>query len=366
MHSTESLKEAERVMVICNACRYCEGFCAVFQAMERRRSFSAHDLTFLAHLCHDCRACYYACQYAPPHEFDLNVPKTFQELRVETYRDWVWRGLFATLFQRNGFKVASITVLTVTIVVLLVLLRGASVVFASHLGEGAFYAVIPRASMVLPASLIALGSLVILLLGTVRFWRYSCTKSGKLIGSRALKQATGDVLRLRYLDGAGHGCNYPGERFSHTRRWLHHLAFYGFMLCLAATTLAAIYEHLLHRLAPYPFWSPSVVLGTAGGVALLVGSGGLFWLKRKSDPSPTNKHFHGMDLAFSMLLFLTSLTGLLLLGLRGTRAMGMLLAIHLGLVLGLFLTLPYGKFVHALYRYTALMINAVEQWHEES
>ena len=27
-----------RVMQICNACRYCEGFCAVFPAMERRRT----------------------------------------------------------------------------------------------------------------------------------------------------------------------------------------------------------------------------------------------------------------------------------------------------------------------------------------
>jgi citrate/tricarballylate utilization protein len=36
-------------------------------------------------------------------------------------------------------------------------------------------------------------------------------------------------------------------------------------------------------------------------------------------------------------------------------AMGVLLAIHLGVVLGLFLTLPYGKFVHAVYRFAALV-----------
>jgi len=34
--------------------------------------------------------------------------------------------------------------------------------------------------------------------------------------------------------------------------------------------------------------------------------------------------------------------------------MGILLADHLGVVLGLFLSMPYGKFVHALYRFAAL------------
>jgi len=52
---------------------------------------------------------------------------------------------------------------------------------------------------------------------------------------------------------------------------------------------------------------------------------------------------------------LTTLTGLALLFLRETRAMGVLLAVHLGAVLALFLTLPYGKFVHALYRFAALV-----------
>ena len=31
-------------MTICNACRYCEGLCAVFPAMEMRRTFAAGDL----------------------------------------------------------------------------------------------------------------------------------------------------------------------------------------------------------------------------------------------------------------------------------------------------------------------------------
>ena len=69
------VEEGQRMASICNACRYCEGYCAVFPALERRLSFAEGDLAYLANLCHDCGACYYACQYAPPHEFELNFPK---------------------------------------------------------------------------------------------------------------------------------------------------------------------------------------------------------------------------------------------------------------------------------------------------
>lgn len=68
-----------------------------------------------------------------------------------------------------------------------------------------------------------------------------------------------------------------------------------------------------------------------------------------------------MGSAFSLLLLLTSLTGLLLLALRATPAMGILLALHLGVVLALFLSLPYGQFVHAVYRFAALVRYRIER-----
>lgn len=347
-------------MVICNACRYCEGFCAVFPAMERRRTFSENDLIYLANLCHDCRGCYYACQYAPPHEFDLNVPKTFQDLRMETYRDYSTPGVLANLFRRNGLVVTMVTTLMVALTVLAFFWQDPRAAFAVHLGEGAFYEAMPYLLVILPASLIALLGMGLLLKATLDFWRNTGGKLKRPVTFRALLRATADTLQLKYLGGGGHGCNYPGERFSQIRKWFHHLMFYGFMLCLAATTVAAIYEHFLDRMAPYPVWSVPVVLGTVGGVALLLGSGGLFWLKWRSDPAPARANLRGMDLALSMLLFLTSLSGLWLLAVRETEVMGISLAVHLGLVLSLFLMLPYGKFVHASYRYVALLQNAME------
>ena len=55
------------------------------------------------------------------------------------------------------------------------------------------------------------------------------------------------------------------------------------------------------------------------------------------------------------MLLMTSVTGLLLLVLRGQSIMPRLLIVHLGFVLGLFVTLPYGKFVHGIYRTAALL-----------
>jgi citrate/tricarballylate utilization protein len=67
-----------------------------------------------------------------------------------------------------------------------------------------------------------------------------------------------------------------------------------------------------------------------------------------------------MDVALLVMLWLTAFTGFLLLALRESAAMGVLLAVHLGIVAGLFLTLPYGKFVHGIYRWVALVRYASE------
>ncbi len=98
--------EVARVLQICNACRYCEGYCAVFPAMTRRLEFGTADVHYLANLCHNCGDCLHACQYAPPHEFAVNVPWAMARVRVQTYADYAWPQAFAGLYRRNGLTLA--------------------------------------------------------------------------------------------------------------------------------------------------------------------------------------------------------------------------------------------------------------------
>jgi citrate/tricarballylate utilization protein len=355
--------DGQRMLRICNACRYCEGFCAVFPALERRLDFAENDLDYLANLCHNCGACLYACQYAPPHEFQLNFPRMLAQVRTKTYAKYAWPAFLGRLYEKNGVAVSLVTAASLALLLILTtLLVDPSRFFAAHAdAEGSFYAVIPHGVMAEAFTIVALFVLVALGVSFVRFWPGMGEDLRELFHVRPMAEAAHDALRLKYLDGGGEGCTYPDEKPSFTRRRFHHLTFYGFMLCFAATCVATWYHYALGWKAPYPFWSWPVVLGTRGGIGLLAGPIGLLWLKKKSDPELSDPKQRGMDVGFLALLFFTSLTGLLLLALRERAAMGMLLAIHLGFVLALFLTMPYGKFVHALYRCAALVRFHVER-----
>jgi citrate/tricarballylate utilization protein len=347
-------------MTICNACRYCEGYCAVFPAMELRRGFSSGDLSYLANLCHDCRGCYYACQYAPPHEFALNLPQTFSRVRNETYEEYAWPRPLAGAFRRNGMIISLITGFVIAAVLLLVeKFKSPALQGAPRLEPGAFYAVIPEIWMIGIGLVTFLFALLALGMGFVNFWRD--TGDGVIAEARPLLQAASDVLSLRNLGGGGHGCNDRDEAYSQARRHMHQTLLYGFLLCFASTCVAAFYEHFLGLVAPYPLFSLPVLLGTIGGCGIVVGTAGLVRVKLKSDSAPAAKVLLGADYALLALLFLSAFTGLLLLLLRDTSAMSTLLAAHLGVILAFFLTLPYSKFVHGIYRSAALIRYAAER-----
>jgi citrate/tricarballylate utilization protein len=352
----ELIEEAQRVLAICNACRYCEGYCAVFPALERRLSFTEHDVHYLANLCHNCGSCLYACQYAPPHEFQLNFPRVLAQVRKRTYQRYAWPGFLSRAFERNGLAVALLTVASLAIFfIAMTLADDPARLFRAHSdAEGSFYAVLSHGAMTGAFGIVFAYVMLAFAVSFARFWPDTGELASEFVSPAASGSATRDALTLKYLDGGGDGCTYPGEKPSFARRNFHHVTFYGFMLCFAATSVATLYHYAFGWKAPYGFWSLPVLLGTAGGVGLLVGPAGLLWLKRRRDALLVDPSQDGMDLAFLALLFLVSATGLALLALRETRAMGILLAVHLGAVLALFLSLPYGKFVHALYRFAAL------------
>jgi len=354
--SAELEERSRRFVEICNACRYCEGYCAVFPAIELRRQFTSGDLSYLANLCHDCRGCYYSCQYAPPHEFALNLPKAFADLRLETYERYAWPRPLAGLFRRNGLAA---TVLALLCCVFFVWLAGPSSAAVAQESAGAFYAVISEGIMIAITGAAFLFAMLALAVGAIRFWRD--TNSPSSLDAPSFFAALTDVLTLRNLGGGGDGCNNKDESFSQSRRYFHHALFYGFLFCFASTCTAAIYEHIFGWVAPYPFFSLPVLLGTAGGVAMLIGIAGLVQIKLTADRAPASSLLIDIDYRFLVLLFVAAATGLLLLALRSTAAMGALLAIHLGVIVSLFLMLPYCKFVHGIYRAAALLRYAVER-----
>ena len=358
--------EVARILQICNACRYCEGFCAVFPAMTRRLEFGKADTHYLANLCHNCGACLHACQYAPPHEFAVNVPQAMAQVRLQTYHDYAWPPAMGALYRKAGLTVA--LALAGGLALFLVLAVAMTGALLHEPLAGNFYAIFPHNFLALVFGAVFAFVVFALAMGVRRFWREVSpareNAPGEVAGVRAAAsaEAAHDVLRLRYLGGGhGEGCNNDDDRFTLWRRRFHHFTFYGFMLCFASTCVATLCHYLLGLHAPYALASLPVLLGTAGGIGLVVGPIGLLWLNLRRHAAHGDAAQRPMDRGFIALLLLTSLTGLALLAWRDTRFMALLLAVHLGVVMALFLTLPYGKFAHGIFRSAALLKFAIER-----
>jgi citrate/tricarballylate utilization protein len=361
MPGLDLFKEADRQLSICNACRYCEGYCAVFPALELRRDFSKGDVLYLANLCHNCRACYYACMYTPPHEFAINIPRVMADVRLASYHRWTWPALLSRSFTDRRIGIALGALAAALVIIFSGLLAGPSQFFASHRGPGAFYDIIPYLAMVIPGVALFSYAIAIWLLGASRFWSQTESALTRPAGFMPIVTAMVDALSLRNLKGGGPGCYYPEAVASSFRRVFHSFVFWGFLSAFVSTTLAAIYQGLFNWLPPYPLTSAPVIFGSVGGLSMIIGVVGLLWLKTKSDSAPAGEGAATLDFVFLATLGLVSLTGMLTLALRSTQAMGSMLAIHLGMVAAMFVTAPYGKFVHFVYHGLALVRNRMEQ-----
>ena len=372
---TDAESEVARQLQICNACRYCEGFCAVFPAMTRRLEFPKADIHFLANLCHNCGACLHACQYAPPHEFAVNIPKAMAQVRGQTYVDYAWPPALGQLYARNGLTLSlAVAGGLALFLILAVALNG------QHTGQGlgalwgtrqeaqagGFYAIFPHNLLVGLFAPVFLFAVLALGMGVRRFWSdITPATSNAPLSAPAATEATDAVLRLKYLDGGhGEGCHNEDDAYTLSRRRFHHLTFYGFMLCFASTSVATLYHYLLGQAAPYEISSLPKLLGAVGGVSLALGTAGLWHLHRTRHPDHGDAAQKSMDLGFIALLFLVATTGLALWLVRvsaAAPALVLVLCVHLGAVMALFATLPYGKFGHGIFRTASLLRHAVEK-----
>ncbi|MCB0486558.1 MAG: tricarballylate utilization 4Fe-4S protein TcuB [Flavobacteriaceae bacterium] len=353
MQISDAIAEARRQAEICNACRYCEGYCAVFPALQSERAFSDGDITQLANLCHNCRGCYYACQYTAPHEFALNVPKVLAEVRRESWKKYAWPAGFAGLFDRSGVAIAATLIAGFAgLFALAQAMRPAS-------GEG-FYAAMSHTLMVTifaPAFLLPLLAIGVSLRA---YWR---GVGGERLRLQDLGSAFSDAGRMKNLSGGhGEGCNFEDEdRFTQARRHFHQATLYGFLLCFGATASGTVLHYAFALEAPYGFINLPKLLGVPGGILLCLGTAGLAWLKTKADPELDAPGVWGGEMAFVLLLFAVSCTGLVLYAASGTAMVPVLLALHLGTVLTFFLLTPYSKMAHGFYRLAALARDAARR-----
>ena len=350
------LADAQRQVTICNACRYCEGYCPAFPAMELRDEITTSDLSYIANLCHDCRACYQACPFTEPHEFAINIPALLSEARVATYAEYA-----APHFAGDSFRSSRFTYVVAGTLAMLAAIAIAALALSHQLTppvgrQGDFYAVISYGAILGPALLLSAYAATTVVIGAWRFFRAAGDRR-RPVTAREWPAVVGDILLLRWMRGGGDGCHYPDpEQPSTWRRWFHQAMAGGFLSAFLATIAAGVEQDLLGVQPPYPFVSAPVVLGAVGGALLLVGTVGLLALKGR-DPDGLGSDV-ARSLDYSLLWSLTAIavTGIALLLLRRTAAMGPVLIVHLACVAFFLVMLPYGKFVHVSYRAAALVI----------
>ena len=327
-----------------------------------RRAFSDGDLKYFANLCHGCGACYTDCQFSPPHEFNVNVPKTLAMARANSYAAYAWPRAFSGAFARNGLVISLIAALSVAAFIFgFAAFHDRQVLFGVHTGPGAFYKLMPHNAMAALFGAAFLYAIVALVMGVRAFWRDIGEPVGMKTDAGSLLQAIRDAGELRYLDGGGVGCFNEDDRPTDRRKIYHHLTFYGFVLCFASTCVATLYHYLLAREAPYAWWDLPVVLGTLGGIGLLIGPIGLLTEKWKRDPVLVDESALGMDIAFIVDAVPDQPDRHGAAAPARDRGDGTAVGAASRRGLSLFITMPYGKFVHGIYRFVALVRYAMER-----
>ena len=341
----EELEEAIRQYTICNACRYCEGYCPVWPTLSSRTFVDREDVTFMANLCLDRRDCYYACPYVPGvHEFAINIPEVNRRLRDETYLELTFNAL------RSRIGKAIFALMFIPILALWLIFLPALRIPVSP----SFYALVPK-DVIIYAGTAALVYLIAIA-------AHALLSYSRRIGPRyrprlrALPRTISDILGHSWFSDA----HYPGEAEGNVRLIYHPLMFYGFLLDLMSTLTGMVYEDVLGVSSPFPLTNPTVILGLVGGVMLTAGAGLAIYARVVSYRGQRFVSASPFDSALAPILLSVAVTGLSILAARMAAAyyaMYLLLLVHYSLIYTLFVLAPLSTtFLHALIRPYSLWI----------
>ena len=353
MNGLNNENEAIRQYMICNACRHCEGFCPVWDAMERRNFLEAKDIKYFSYLCHDCRDCFYACPYSEPHEYGLDIPKLNSDTRVEIHRNETWPKPLTRVL--NGTYLSGTAILFISSVVLfsvVIYMNGLSSLFSP---QASVYSVVPYEFLVIVGMALGIYVIAMWLVQGAFFWRDIGGNRSDILNIKYHALAIKDVISHRWFKGGGAGCDYPQENGTKTRMVFHMLMFFGILLAILATSSAAVIQHIIGYFPPYPVLSLPVLSGTLGGLMIISGALGFLYMKSVSDKAKANSTMIKMDYWVVYLLLFTAITGMLSLVTRTYFYMGLVFLIHLSFVGTLYIVAPYSKLNHIIFRYLALL-----------
>ena len=355
------LADATRQLNVCNSCRYCEGLCAVYPAIERRTLFELADLSQLGNLCHDCRACFDSCMYTAPHEFDINMPKLFAEIRLFDYQRFVWPYKPLKIFS-GRLGIASAAAISALIVFIFAIVNvGFGGLITRNSGPQSPYILIPADQLDVLLLIPAIFTTVVLLLAGRKYWKeVGGAPTG--LSTRVILTSIWYAITFRYMDGAGANCNYPDDEVpSPSRRRFHFLVSYGFGLCIVSTTAAAFLQHVQGIEPPYAWISVPVISGVLGGIGLIIGCWGLVKLKLHNSEVTSIAKMNIKDYGFLFALEFLALSGMATLLTRETLVFGLVFLIHLSTIILAFALAAYSKFVHFIFRFLSILRDNFER-----
>jgi citrate/tricarballylate utilization protein len=305
--------------------------------------------------------------YTEPHDFAINIPALMAEARVTTYARYARPRLLAFLFEQGPRAMLLLTVVAIALFFLLFELISDSSLLGTTDGPESFYRVVDEKVMAMPALALSVLIVFLYLNVLVAFLRDSGGNGFGILSPSLWARSLREVATLRWLEGGGDDCYYPDlDRPSAGRRINHHILAYGFLITFASTVSAAFLQYIIGEMPPYPILSAPVILGSVGGIAVIYAATVFIYLNRRDAREVRIEETEAMDSNFLVALLLVSITGMaLLVTQKLTGVVHWILLVHLATVLAFYILLPYGKMMHAVYRFGAILRNAQETREEE-